>query len=141
MYVSDYAVPYGTASRAVPSPVDALLMAKQGLSYKHFTLISSGLPLSASEWAEYLHLSERTLLRYQKENKSFEQLYAERILQIQFLFQRGAEVFGSKEGFHKWLHLESLALGGARPKDLLSSVFGIQLIEAELGRIEHGVFS
>ena len=36
---------------------------------------------------------------------------------------------------------ENLALGGAKPKELLDNTFGITLIEEELVKIEYGIFA
>jgi uncharacterized protein (DUF2384 family) len=49
--------------------------------------------------------------------------------------------FGSEENFHTWMETKSIPLGGVKPKGLLDTTYGINLITDELGRIEHGIFA
>jgi putative toxin-antitoxin system antitoxin component (TIGR02293 family) len=121
--------------------INALFTSRKGMLYRHFKDILTLLPLTIKEWSECLHLSERTLLRYSQSEKPFDPIYTDRILQIQFLFQHGAAVFGTSDQFNAWMNHNSIALGGVKPKELLDTAFGIQLIDAEIGRIEHGIFS
>ena len=53
----------------------------------------------------------------------------------------GIEVFDDQDKFNVWLLTKNVALGGIKPKDLLDSSFGIQLLKDELTRIEHGVLA
>jgi putative toxin-antitoxin system antitoxin component (TIGR02293 family) len=96
---------------------------------------------SLSEWSKILHISERTMQRYETENKTFDPVQSEKIIQIAMLHKYGISVFGNSENFHTWLYAKNIALGGISPKDLLDSSFGIDLIKDELGRIEHGVLA
>jgi putative toxin-antitoxin system antitoxin component (TIGR02293 family) len=57
------------------------------------------------------------------------------------LYYYGIEVFGGQERFNTWLTTKNTALGGIKPKDLLDSSFGIQMLKDELTRIEHGVLA
>ena len=114
---------------------------RQGISFDFFKEILNQIPLKLAEWGKFLNLSERTMQRYKKENKRFESIYAEKILEITLLYQAGEEAFGSRDGFDQWLNIESIALGGVKPKSLLDSTFGINLIKDELTRLEHGVIS
>jgi putative toxin-antitoxin system antitoxin component (TIGR02293 family) len=123
---------------------DAMLlirMVREGLHYPLFERFSAEAPFSAAEWAVYLHLSERTIQRYKKEQSAFEPPQAERILEIMLLFDQGEKVFGHKEKFNTWLNAQSVALGNMKPKDLLDSSFGISLLKDELIKIEHGVLA
>jgi putative toxin-antitoxin system antitoxin component (TIGR02293 family) len=116
-------------------------MVREGLNFPLFERFSAEAPFSAAEWAAYLHLSERTIQRYKKEQSAFEPPQAERILEIIMLFKQGEKVFGQKEKFNTWLNAESVALGNIKPKDLLDSSFGISLLKDELIKIEHGVLA
>lgn len=112
-----------------------------GLDFKLFQNMVSRFPFSLEEWSQFLHLSERTIQRYKKEDKTFDSLQTEKILQITLLYQRGVEIFGDKPNFDFWLDTKNLALGNLKPKELLDNAFGIALLEEELTRIEHGVFA
>lgn len=116
-------------------------MVRQGVDYALFEKFSAQTPFSMAEWADYLHLSERTIQRYKKEQSAFEPSQSERILEIILLFKQGEQVFGKKEKFYTWLNAESVALGHIKPKDLLDSSFGINLLKDELIKIEHGILA
>ncbi|PZU82474.1 MAG: hypothetical protein DI529_14375 [Chryseobacterium sp.] len=116
-------------------------IAQKGISFKIFDNLAKKFPFSMQDWADFLHISGKTLSRYQKEDKSFDVLQSEKILQIEMLYQRGEEVFGSADGFLIWLQTENVALGKSKPQDLLGSGFGISLLMDELTRIEHGVLA
>ena len=66
---------------------------------------------------------------------------SERILQIQIIYQLGLDVFEDQASFDQWLNLNSIALGGRKPKDLLDSTFGVEVIKDELNRIEYGILA
>jgi putative toxin-antitoxin system antitoxin component (TIGR02293 family) len=114
---------------------------RKGIHFTRFLDFAEKSPFSLGEWSKFLHLSERSMQRYKKENKSFEPLQSEKILEIAFLYNKGVQIFGSKLHFDKWLDAENIALGRIKPKDLLDNSFGIQLLKDELIRIEHGVFA
>lgn len=132
-------IPYKSLSNKNPDELISLV--REGVSFYGFTELASFIPFDMQEWSKYLHLSERTLLRYKKERKNFDPIYAERIFQISMLYQRGLAVFVEEEHFIKWLDTRNIALGSVRPKDLFDSYFGLNLVNDELTRIEHGVFA
>ncbi len=116
-------------------------LARKGIEYSLFQSIVTTGPFTIKEWVNFLHITERTLQRYKKENKSFEPLQSERILEIAQLQKRGKDIFGSTENFNQWMNSKIIALGGIRPKELLDNSFGISLLNQELTRIEHGVLA
>ena|SRR5438552_2216168 len=116
-------------------------MLRDGVDIAYFYNLSSRINFSLEDWSSFLHLSERTLQRYKKENKHFDTIYSERIVQIDLLYKKGAEIFGSEDNFHTWMDTKSIPLGGVKPKELLDTTYGINLVADELGRIEHGIFA
>jgi putative toxin-antitoxin system antitoxin component (TIGR02293 family) len=96
---------------------------------------------SLSDWANYLHLSERTMQRYRMEKKNFEPIQSERILELTMLYNYGIQVFGTQTDFDTWLESKNVALGGIKPKNLLDTSYGISLLKDELTRIEHGILA
>lgn len=114
---------------------------RDGLRYSSFIDFVQELPFSLDEWSKILNISGRSLQRYKKENKRFDTLQSEKILQIVLLFSRGTEVFGSAQNFNIWLSTKSVALGNILPKELLDNAFGISILEEELIRIEQGVLA
>ena len=114
---------------------------RDGLSYNYFSTLSDRIHIGLQEWADYLHISERTIQRYKKEKKSFDPIYSEKIVSIELLYKRGVNVFGKADKFYAWMDTISIALGNVKPKDLLDTSFGINMVYTELGRIEHGIFA
>ncbi|MEX1123469.1 MAG: MbcA/ParS/Xre antitoxin family protein, partial [Balneolales bacterium] len=98
-------------------------------------------PFNLNDWARILSLSDRSLQRYQKSGAHFSMAVSEKLLLIGYLFNRGHSVFNDSDRFFSWLQKPSVPLGGQTPLSLLDSIFGIDLILDELGRIEHGIFS
>jgi len=121
--------------------LEMVSMVREGVAYPYFNSLSDRINFTLEDWSSYLHLSERTMHRYKKEQKHFDTIYSERIVQIDLLYKRGADVFGSEENFHTWMETISVPLGSIKPKDLLDTIYGINLITDELVRIEHGIFA
>ena len=108
--------------------------------YRKFIKIAEKVPFTQKEWAGILHLSEKTLQRYAKDNSSFEGIYVDRILQIQELIEAGLEAFSSPEAFYRWLKRDKPVLGHLLNFESLKTNEGIRLITDETGRIMHGVY-
>lgn len=116
--------------------------ARKGIpSGDFFNGIAKAFGFDMAFWSNFLQLSERSLHRYEKENKIFARDQSEKILELAMLRNYGVEVFGSAANFGKWLELENVALGRMRPIELLDTWSGIGLIKDELTRIEHGVLA
>lgn len=114
---------------------------REGISYSFFEAIVETGPFSFEEWSTYFNISERTLQRYKKEQKPFHAAAAERILEIVMLYRYGLEVFEDQGNFETWLSTKSIALAGSKPKELLDTTFGVNMIRDELTRIAHGVLA
>jgi putative toxin-antitoxin system antitoxin component (TIGR02293 family) len=137
--VEESTLTYGTVNdKDTFRLIDAI---RAGINFPDFTSIANKSSFSMNEWSGFLHLSERTMQRYQKEKKTFDALSSEKILEIVLLTRLGNEVFGSNEKFNSWLETNNIALGGKKPKDFLDNTFGIGLLKDELTRIEHGILA
>jgi putative toxin-antitoxin system antitoxin component (TIGR02293 family) len=121
--------------------ISLIQMIRKGIEFTFFIRLAEKSPFSLHEWSNFLHISERTMQRYKREKKSFDPIYSERILEITLLYKQGIDVFGGNEKFNNWLESKNLALGGTKPKELLDTTFGINLLKDELTRIEHGVLA
>ena len=98
--------------------------------------------MGMQEWADYLHISERTIQRYKKEGKSFDPIYSEKIILVELLYKKGIDVFGIDENFYTWMDTSVLPWAVVKPiKIFLTLAPGITMIYDELGRIEHGIFA
>lgn len=110
-------------------------------TFKDFSKIAAKTDFTQKEWADILHISERTLQRYANDNGIFNAGVTDRILHINKVFNRGEEVFGSYEKFNQWLRSEPRMLGASLSVHSLAGIEGIQNLLTQLGRIEHGLFA
>ena len=116
-------------------------MLREGVEFTYLNSISDRINFTLEDWSSYLHLSERTIQRYKKEKKPFDTIYSEKIVQIDLLYKRGVKVFDDEENFHTWMETKSIPLGNIKPKELLDTTYGINMVADELSRIEHGIFA
>jgi uncharacterized protein (DUF2384 family) len=110
-------------------------------TYQEFKKIADGTPFSLAEWSQMLHVSERTLQRYAKNNSSFAPINAERALQIDKLIKKGKEVLGSVDKFYNWLKRSPYMVEGNLSLLSLTTAEGINNVLTQLNRIEQGLFA
>ncbi len=113
----------------------------QDFTYKDFKKIADMVPFTQKEWADLLHISERTLQRYSKDNSSFSFSVTDRILQIQKVIIKGIDVFGSAEKFIEWLRHNPSMLEGQLSFLSLGNFEGINRVLTQLSRIEYGILA
>ena len=111
------------------------------ISFSDFKKMASKVDFTQKEWADILHISERTLQRYAHNDGSFSSGTVDRLYQINKVFQRGKEVFGSYQKFNLWLRDNPYMLEGRLSLHSLASIEGINNVLTQLGRIEHGIFA
>jgi len=109
--------------------------------YKKFERIAAQVPVTQKEWSNILHLSERTLQRYAKDNSNFEGIYTDRILHVEELIKKGLETFTDADAFYRWLKKEKHVMGEILNFESLYSTRGIQSLIDQLVRIQWGVYS
>ena len=110
-------------------------------NYTEFKKIADKAPFTLSEWSSILHLSERTLQRYAKNNGNFAAINAERALQIEKVIKEGKLTFGNTQNFYAWLKRNPYMLEGQLSLDSLYSLDGIEKVLSQLGRIQQGLFA
>lgn len=89
---------------------------------------------------EFEHILPASISSMQKKTV-YSKETSERIYELARLFGLGYEVFDSKEDFKNWLMTPSRTLGKKIPLDLLDSSFGFEIVENEIIRIQHNVYS
>lgn len=124
-----------------PDPLRSAELARRGITAREFQRIVERSPLGIAEWGHALDLSERTLQRFRTSGEKLGRTYTDRVVQLANLMEHGQAVFGDAARFQHWFERPNIALGGARPKDLIDTSFGTGLVNDELGRIEHGLFA
>lgn len=112
-----------------------------GYGYSYVANLPVSHSFSQKDWSDFLHISERTIVRYREQNKRFDPLQTDRIILLSKLYDFGLAVFEDETTFNQWLASKNLALGGKSPKEILTTSFGINMVSDELGRIAHGVLA
>ena len=110
-------------------------------TYSELKKIADKVPFTQAEWAAILHVSERTLQRYAKNNGVFAPINAERALQIAAVIKEGIITFGNATLFYSWIKRKPYMLEGNLSFESLTSIDGIQKVLTQLGRIQHGIFA
>jgi putative toxin-antitoxin system antitoxin component (TIGR02293 family) len=128
-------------SENVESNFDFIHIAKDGINATVLTNFILYFNLSKSLTANILNISEPTLYRWTKSNKTLDRNFSVKLFEIADLFLYGEEVFGNRDNFFKWLKLPNTALGGLEPEELIEIPGGVEKVRDILGRIEYGVYS
>ena len=126
--------------RKIETPFDLMDLARQGLFRSAMDSLAQLLELSTKDLVQYLHISQRTLQRYDEQKKLSPEL-SDHLIQLARVYARAVEVFEDKNKAVKWLKYPSHALGGITPLSCLDNFSGIELVLDELGRIEYGVYA
>lgn len=113
---------------------------RNGISMHKISQIMDRYQLTLKDTANILNVSERTLQRYNG-NDILTKDITERALRLQRLYERGAEVFGTLDNFISWMKSQVLIFKNEKPISFLDTIFGFELLEQEIGRIEHGIFA
>jgi putative toxin-antitoxin system antitoxin component (TIGR02293 family) len=121
------------------SDQDILQLTRDGLPKRILLSLAKKISITFQELANIMHISERTLQRYD-DDAIIKTEYAEKAIELARLYTRGEEVFGSMDKFKSWMKTPSHIFKGETPVSLLDTSFGFNLVFRELGRIEHGIF-
>lgn len=119
---------------------DVINLARKGFSKSSLLALGKKIFLNLQELANILHISERTLQRYD-DNEIIKLEYAEKAVELARLYTRGEEVFGSIDKFKLWMKTPGLIFNGETPVSMLDTSAGFDMVFRELGRIEHGIFA
>lgn len=114
-------------------------MIRTGVPYSLFDLIKNVTPFSEGDWASFLNISTKSLLRYKQASKQFKPLQSEKIIEMAEVTNIGKDVFGTIEKFKLWLDTPNFALGNLKPMELLKDSYGKELVISELTHINHGI--
>jgi putative toxin-antitoxin system antitoxin component (TIGR02293 family) len=112
---------------------------KNGITKNQLEAIKSETDFDYRTLSGLLSVSRTTLIK-KKGDERFDQPTSERIMILAELISYGRDVFESRERFNAWIKEPSMALGNKTPLELLDTVYGIEEVKKELGRIEYGVY-
>jgi putative toxin-antitoxin system antitoxin component (TIGR02293 family) len=119
---------------------DIIKFAREGFPKRVLLALAKKISLNIQELSNILHISERTLQRYD-DDAIIKTEYAEKAVELARLYVRGEEVFGSMDKFKLWVKAPSLVFNGEAPVSMLDTSAGFDMVFKELGRIEHGIFA
>ncbi len=119
---------------------DFIELSRHGITKKTLLHLAKTIDFDHKELAMVLHVSERTIQRYDL-NKVLNIETSAKAIQLAKLYAKGEAVFGDLERFKNWMEYPNVALATKKPKELLDTTFGFQLLNEELIRIEHGIFA
>ncbi len=109
----------------------------KGLRYKSVRPLMKFLDLTSYKIADLTGVSQRTVARW-NEDSTIGVLPSKNLVKVDTIVQKGIEVFGSDELFKAWLQQPNSALGDDTPMDLLSTPYGVELVEDALEAMEYG---
>ena len=130
----------GSKSIKLSNDFDIVRFAREGFPKRVLLSLAKKISLNIQELSNILHISERTLQRYDDE-AIIKTEYAEKAVELARLYTRGEEVFGSMDKFKLWVKAPGVVFNGEAPVSMLDTSAGFDMVFKELGRIEHGIFA
>lgn len=118
-----------------------ILIIREGIPYSFFNLIQHYTPFSDNDWANFLEISTKSLLRYKQSSKTFRPIQSEKIIEMAEVTNVGLDVFGDMEKFKLWLDTPNFSLGNLKPIELLRDSYGKEMVISELTRINYGILA
>jgi putative toxin-antitoxin system antitoxin component (TIGR02293 family) len=120
------------------STEDVRAMIHKGFPYRSLEFVLSKFHLDLPRMSRILSVPPRTMARRKAEQRLTAQ-ESDRLARLARILTYASQVFGSEEKASTWLTRPHRVLEGTAPIELLDTDLGTQVIEAMLGRIEHGV--
>lgn len=136
-----YAAPAAFWMEAVHTTpaIDKISIIKNGISKKTLELVKEESALDYDTLSNILSVS-KAKLHSKKGADKFDQNTSERIMLLADVIAYGQAVFEDKNSFNEWLKTTNKALGNMAPVTLMDTMYGIDEVKKEIGRIEYGVF-
>ena len=111
--------------------------AREGITKEKVNDIIKMTGLTQVEFGRYIDLTSRAIQRKGLDDRLSKSI-SEKALLIYNLYGRGGQIFGDIDEFKEWMDTVNIALGNVKPKEYLDTYSGIEYLNEELGRIEHG---
>ncbi len=125
--------------QAVNSEVEMFDILNQGLPYEILDALETQGIVDGAELKTFLQA--RTLVRRKTKKKHLTAEESDLVARLVRIHDFAVEVFGTHERARKWLRTQNRALKNYLPWYLLRTDYGARIVESELGRIAHGIFS
>ncbi|MCE2733671.1 MAG: DUF2384 domain-containing protein [Flammeovirgaceae bacterium] len=115
-------------------PLQRVFAFRKGFRKKSFDKLKEYSGLDNNTLAIALAVSAKTIQRVQ----TFDIVQSEKLYQLATLYAMGLSYFG-KEGFSRWMERPLFTLGNRKPIELIDVSEGLELVKAEIIRLQHGV--
>lgn len=116
-------------------------IARKGISKSKLIELAKKMEISVAELAEILHISPRTIQRYDAHDL-FDTHTSEHIMLIDNLYQNTSLwAFNNTQQFSEWMKKELFAFNFKKPISMLDTYTGIEMITNKLGQFKHGIFA
>ena len=132
-------IAFGGGAVHTIATTEKISMIKEGISKNNLNEIKDDYNFDYDTLSKILSVSRATLIN-KKGDEKFDQNTSERIMHLRDVIDYGESVFEDKNAFNEWLKKSNLALGGKTPLELMDTIYGIEEVKREIGRIEYGVF-
>jgi putative toxin-antitoxin system antitoxin component (TIGR02293 family) len=133
-----------TRQRALATPLDihdAILGGLPASALTHATQHFAALRDNAT-FARVLGISPRTFQRLRDTPaKKLDADLGGRLWRFAEIVGKATEILGSQEAAEAWMAAPAMALDQRRPIDLMATTAGAALVEAQLDRMDHGVYT
>ncbi|HSF56124.1 MAG TPA: antitoxin Xre/MbcA/ParS toxin-binding domain-containing protein [Algoriphagus sp.] len=107
---------------------------RNGLEKSSFESLKELSGLDYNTLADALGVSAKTLQR----KEIFDTGQSEKMYELAELYALGTNYFG-REGFRRWMERPLFSLGNRKPITLIDVSAGIDLLKAEIMRLQHGI--
>lgn len=115
-------------------PLQRVSAFRKGFKKKSFDKLKEYSGLDNHTLAVALAVSAKTIQRVQ----TFDVVQSEKLYQLATVYALGLSYFG-KEGFARWMERPLFTLGNRKPIELIDVSEGLELVKAEIIRLQHGV--
>lgn len=105
-----------------------------GLSKESFDRLKEISGLDNNILASALAISSKTLQR----KEIFDTVQSEKMYELAELYALGTNYFG-RDGFKRWMERPLFSLGNRIPLDLIDVSEGMDILKAEIMRMQHGI--
>lgn len=124
----------GLAHGWLDQPLSRVDTFRDGLDKNAFENLKELSGLDYNTLAAAIGVSAKTLQR----KEIFDTIQSEKIYELAELYALGVNYFG-REGFRRWMERPLFSLANRMPLDLIDVSAGIDLLKAEIMRMQHGI--
>jgi putative toxin-antitoxin system antitoxin component (TIGR02293 family) len=119
---------------SLDEPLSRVETFRNGLERKSFESLKEISGLDNNTLAAALGVSAKTLQR----KDIFDTIQSEKMYELADLYALGTNYFG-KEGFRRWMERPLFSIGNITPLALIDVSEGLDILKAEIMRLQHGI--